>query len=51
MARFSNRSGLAFDAIFRLRLTANNGALMLTLSASELAFIRTGLHSIVAGSH
>jgi hypothetical protein len=36
---------------FRLALTANNGAIMLTLFADELAFIRADLHSLVAGSH
>jgi hypothetical protein len=34
-----------------LRLPATDGALWLTLIASELAFNRVGLHSISAGSH
>ncbi|ETK43430.1 hypothetical protein H098_01875 [Pseudomonas fluorescens FH5] len=36
---------------FRLRLTATDGAVWLRLFASELAFSRAGLHSIVPYSH
>ncbi|RMO63189.1 hypothetical protein ALQ38_100618 [Pseudomonas marginalis pv. marginalis] len=36
---------------FRLRLTAAVGAVWLRLIASEPAFSRIGLHSIVSGSH
>ncbi|KPW54393.1 hypothetical protein ALO86_102361 [Pseudomonas syringae pv. berberidis] len=37
--------------IFTLRLTATDRAVGLRLIASELAFSRIGLHSIVSGSH
>ncbi|RMS86790.1 hypothetical protein ALP59_103134 [Pseudomonas savastanoi] len=37
--------------LFGLRLTATDGAAWLRLIASELAFSRIDLHSIVSGSH
>ena len=43
--------GLAFDASFELKIIATEIAVGLRLSANELAFIDTGLHSIGLSSN